>query len=170
LIISGEISAMKVEVLLRCTLRGEPFCFSLQRTGDIDRRSLYHDGEVFIFPVELNEGVVAFQKKSVVSCSLLLRSWDPRNILSLSQVKIWCTWTPMISFGKKNENHISDFQKKSKKIFACSQLFIAPTCKKSCSNTLHFGLHKIDKRPDLSTYILNLQILTDFVIFLWPTI
>jgi hypothetical protein len=106
---------MKVEVLLRCTLRGEPFCFSLQRTGDIDRRSLYHDGEVFIFPVELNEGVVAFQKKSVVSCSLLLRSWDPRNILSLSQVKIWCTWTPMISFGKKMKTIFLILKKKVKK-------------------------------------------------------
>jgi hypothetical protein len=57
----------------------------------------------------------------------------------------------------------SRFIKKLKKIFlslkkisACSQLFIPPTCKKSCSNTLYFGLHKNDKRLDLSRYTSNL--------------
>jgi hypothetical protein len=56
--------------------------------------------------------------------------------------------------------------KKTKKIFTCGQLFIAPMWKKSCANTLYFGLHKNEKRLNLSMYILNLQILLDFVIFM----
>jgi hypothetical protein len=51
-----------------------------------------------------------------------------------------------------------------KKIFACSQLFIQPACKKSGSNIFYFRLHKNDKRLNLGTYISNLQISSDFII------
>jgi hypothetical protein len=51
------------------------------------------------------------------------------------------------------------------KVFICSQQFISPTYKKPCINTLYFRLHKNDKRLNLSMYVSNLQILSDFVIF-----
>jgi hypothetical protein len=43
-----------------------------------------------------------------------------------------------------------EFLKNLKIIFACSQLFIPPTCKKSCLISLYFGLHKNNKHLDLS--------------------
>jgi hypothetical protein len=43
-------------------------------------------------------------------------------------------------------------------------------CKTSSSNILYFGIHKNNKRLDLSMYISNQQILADFVIFMYPTI
>jgi hypothetical protein len=55
-----------------------------------------------------------------------------------------------------------------KKIFACSQLFIQPACKKSGSNIFYFRLHKNDKRLNLGTYISNLQISSDFIILCSP--
>jgi hypothetical protein len=39
-------------------------------------------------------------------------------------------------------NRISEFQKIWKKIFACCQLFIPPTCKKSCSNCIFWATQK----------------------------
>jgi hypothetical protein len=67
-------------------------------------------------------------------------------------VKIWCTWAQVISFLNKLKIIFLSF-KKYVKILACSQLFIAPTCKNSCANTLYFGLHKNDKHLYLSLYI-----------------
>jgi hypothetical protein len=50
-----------------------------------------------------------------------------------------------------------------RKRFGCSQVFIPETCKKSCSNTLYLELYKKDKHVDLSMYLSNLQIVSDFV-------
>jgi hypothetical protein len=78
-------------------------------------------------------------------------------------VEISCTWAPVILFLKKIENHISEFQKKR---IRCSQLFIPQTCKKSCSNTLYSGLHKNDKRVDLSMYIFKSNFFIRILLFL----
>jgi hypothetical protein len=80
-------------------------------------------------------------------------------------VKIWCTWAQVILFFKIFENHISECLKIWKQKFGCSQLFIPQTWKKSCSNTLYFGLHKKDKSLDLSTYIFKSTNFLRFVIF-----